>query len=94
MTDQDALKRWPLKRVLVIGYFALLGACLLIFALSAAQTWNLSTELVGFLSVIATGCLASLKDAISYEFGSTRGSQAKDAVIANLTNGKEKPHGS
>ena len=79
-----------LKRVLVIGYFGLLTLCLVIFAASAARSWNLSAELVGFLAVVAGGCIAGLKDAGSFEFGTTRSSAVKDTTIAALaTNGKE-----
>lgn len=82
-----------LKRILIIGYFATIGACVVVFAISAARSWSLSTELVGFLTLLASGSLAGLKDAGAFEFGSTRGSQAKDQTITNLTaNGKETPH--
>lgn len=81
---------FDLKRLLVLGYFVTLGLCLLVFALSAARSWSLSTELVGFLTLLATGCVAGLKDAGSFEFGSSRSSQAKDTTIANLTT-KETP---
>lgn len=46
---------------------------------------SLPGEVVGILSTIAGIFGACLRDAHQFEFGSSRSSQAKDAIITNLT---------
>lgn len=54
-------------------------ACIAVLALYREQVPG---EVVGILSTIAGIFGACLKDAFGYEFGSSRGSKAKDAMLA------------
>lgn len=56
-----------------------LGLCLLILTLCRA---NISGEVIGIVSTIAGIFGACLKDAYSFEFGSSRGSHEKDARLS------------
>lgn len=68
--------------VMVIGVTVGLLACL--FALAFYKD-KIPPEAVGIISTIAGIFGACLKDAFTFEFGSSRSSQTKDATIANLT---------
>lgn len=65
--------------LMVLGAGLILIACL--FALISYRA-NLPGEAVGIISTIAGIAGACLKDAFAYEFGSSRGSAEKSALLA------------
>jgi len=65
--------------VMVIGVTLGLIACLGVLALYRKE---MPGEVVGILSMIAGIFGACLKDAFAFEFGSSRGSKEKDAMMA------------
>lgn len=68
--------------VMVIGATVGLLACLLSLVLYREK---IPPEAVGIISTIAGLFGACLKDAFTFEFGSSRSSQVKDATIRELT---------
>lgn len=68
--------------VMVIGAVVGLIACLLVLALFKAQ---IPGEAVGVISTVAGIFGTCLRDAFQFEFGSSRGSRSKDALLAQLS---------
>lgn len=79
-----------LKHLLLIGDYAIVMACLLFIVGMSAYAWNVSTEMIGFVSTAMGWFAKCIADAHGFEFASTRGSQAKDLVLKDLVekNGK------
>lgn len=70
--------------IMVIGAVLGLISCLLVLILFRK---DIPGEVVGIISTIAGIFGACLKDAFSFEFGSSRGSKDKDAVLASINAG-------
>ena len=69
--------------ILAGAYFTML-ACIVAITMSALKNWALTGEVIALFATIITGCIAILKDSSSFEYGTSRSSQAKDATIAAL----------
>lgn len=69
--------------IMVGGAFLTLIACLAALVLSAWKTWALTGETIAIIMGISGTSGTLLGVAFSYEFGSSRGSAAKDATIAS-----------
>ena len=67
--------------IMVIGAVVGLIACLLVLILFRK---DIPGEVVGIISTIAGIFGACLKDAFSFEFGSSRGSKEKDSILAEV----------
>ena len=65
--------------IMIIGAAIGLGLCLIILTIC---TGKLSGEVIGIVSTVAGIFGACLKDAYSFEFGSSRGSREKDERIS------------
>lgn len=65
--------------IMIIGAAIGLGLCLIILTIC---TGKLSGEIIGIVSTVAGIFGACLKDAYSFEFGSSRGSREKDERIS------------
>lgn len=65
--------------VMVVGAVVGLITCLLMLALFKAQ---IPGEAVGVISTVAGIFGTCLRDAFQFEFGSSRGSRSKDALLA------------
>lgn len=66
--------------VMILGAVLGLIACLLVLAFFKA---NIPGEVVGIVSTIAGIFGACLRDAFQFEFGSSRGSREKDALLTD-----------
>lgn len=69
------------KAMILILDYLLVGVCLGILYMAFSKNWSLSPEMIALVSSIATGAMAMIKDAHGFEFGSSRGSQAKDIAL-------------
>lgn len=99
MNDAAAVKDEPrkeephdLKKLIIIFDYCMVLAGFAILVSAFLKNWNLSGEMIALIASTTGVFSKCIADFHGFEFGSTRGSQAKDSVIANLTNGKEKPH--
>lgn len=70
--------------VMVIGAVVGLISCLLVLIVFRKE---IPGEAVGIISTVAGIFGACLKDAYAFEFGSSRGSKDKDALLARMTEG-------
>lgn len=70
--------------VLVAGSYVTLVAVVGAITASALKNWSLTGEVIALYSVLITGCIAILKDCSQFEFGSSRSSKDKDAVLAKI----------
>lgn len=77
----EACKRDRLKMVLAVGAMVYLTAFTVLLFLKGMPTG----EAAGVADTLAGGALMLVKDAFSFVFGSSEGSQAKDATIAAMT---------
>ncbi|EKE09818.1 MAG: hypothetical protein ACD_16C00103G0004 [uncultured bacterium] len=73
--------------IMVIAAALGLVSCLVTISL---YRLSLPGETVGIISTIAGIFGSCLKDAYTFEFGSSRGSRVKDTHLSSLINGKEK----
>lgn len=70
--------------VLALGAVAVLVACVVVLVFFKGQ---IPGEAVGVISTVAGIAGACLRDAFQFEFGSSRGSRDKDALLAQRAAG-------
>lgn len=72
------------SNIMVSGAFIVLIVCVGVVLAYGLKNWALTGEAIAIVSTVATGALACLKDAFGFEFGSSRSSKDKDAVLAKI----------
>ena len=73
------------SKLLIWIHFVIVALCIGAMGASYAAWWSVPEGIGNFLSLIVGFSAKALADATSFEFGSSRSSQKKDATIATLT---------
>lgn len=72
---------------MIVGDLVGLVACMVILIFFKK---DIPAEVAGILNIIAAGLVLCLRDAHQFEFGSSRGSKEKDALLGRIAGGDDK----